>query len=44
MTNKKSSNVDMKGFEKIRWTDRMKNEKMLNRVKKERTILVTLKR
>ena len=31
-------------LEKIRWTDRVRNEKVLHRVKEERNILRTIKR
>jgi hypothetical protein len=33
-----------RGTEKIKWTDRVRNEEVLQRVKKERDILETRKR
>jgi hypothetical protein len=33
-----------RGMEKISWTDRVKNEKVLQRVKEERNIVHTIKR
>ena len=40
----KFCNVTIERMEKISWTDRVKNEKVLHRVKEERNIIHTLKR